>query len=234
MKINFKCEYSIDLPDCKHETIICAFTKLLPMILADLFQCILVRFANEFMRAAVKPFNCDRCGNDRDLSWKTRHGKLTVLRTVFALLKIRQLQVKCKHCEKKMFITRSLLGLDARVITPPDTRKRLALLGSLTTFRVAEKITGMFGVKLCRMSIWRCVQQEAENIEFGLDPAEKAEGEADGTGIPIKGIKKRGRELKVFIQKRIGGGIRIAGLAIGKYDGGWDKLFKPILPDFAF
>lgn len=133
-----------------------------------------------------------------------------------------------------MFITRKLLGLEDRVITPPETQRRLALLGSLTTFRVAEKITGMFGLKLCRMSIWRSVQREAEPMEFGLDPDEKAEGEADGTGIPIKGIRKRGRELKVFIQKRANGGVRLAGLAIGKYECDWGKLFKPILPDFAF
>lgn len=38
MKINFTCEYLLDLPDCKHGTIICAFTKLLPMILADFFS----------------------------------------------------------------------------------------------------------------------------------------------------------------------------------------------------
>lgn len=233
MKINFSCDYLMELPDCKHETIICAFTKLLPMILADLFQCVLVRFADDIMAAGVKPFSCSGCGNDRDFSWKTHHGKPTLLRTVFSLLTLRQLQIKCRSCGKKMFITRKLLGLEARVTTPPETRRRLALLGSLTTFRVAEKITGMFGLKLCRMSIWRSVQREAEAIEFGLDPDEKAEGEADGTGIPIKGIKKRGRELKVFIQKRVGGGVRIAGLAVGKYEGGWDKLFKPILPDFA-
>lgn len=234
MKIDFSCKYVMELPDCKHETIIGLFTKLLPMILADLFQCVLMRFADEIMESSEKPFSCSGCGNDRDFSWKTRHGKPTLLRSVFALLTIRQLQVKCCCCGKKMFITRTLLGLEARVTTPPETRKRLALLGSLTTFRVAEKITGMFGVKLCRMSIWRSVQQEAETLEFGLDPDEKAEGEADGTGIPIKGIKKRGRELKVFIQKCVDGSVRIAGLAIGKYESDWDKLFKPILPDFSF
>jgi hypothetical protein len=234
MKINFNCEYFMDLPDCKHGTIICAFTKLLPMMLADLFQCVLAHFADEFMSAPITPFRCSACGNDRDFSWKTHHGKPTSLRTMFARLTIRQLQIKCRCCGKKMFITRKLLGLEDRVITPPETRKQLALLGSLTTFRVAEKITGMFGLKLCRMSIWRSVQREAESMEFGLDPDEKAEGEADGTGIPIKGIRKRGRELKVFIQKRVNGGVRLAGLAIGKYECDWDKLFKPILPDFVF
>ncbi|OVE82290.1 hypothetical protein BVY04_01405, partial [bacterium M21] len=234
MKINFKVNYSIDLPDCKHDTIVCAFTQLLPLVLGDLFHSVLLASASEYMSWAQKPFSCSRCGNDHVFIWKTRRGKLTSLCTIFAVLKIPQLQIQCKACQKKMFITRTLLGLEPRVITSPETRKRLALLGSLTTYRVAEKVVGMFGIKLCRMTVWRSVQQEAESIEFGLDPDEQAAGEADGTGIPIKGIKKRGHELKVFIQKRVDGGVRIANLAIGRYETDWNKLFKPILADFDF
>lgn len=233
MKINFSVNYSLDLPDCKLETIVCAFSKLIPMVLNDLLRSVLLHFAKNHMQAERKPFACAGCGNDVRFIWKTHNGKLTSLRTVFALLKTPQLQVQCKECDKKMFITRPLLGLSTRVVTPPQTRRRLALLGSLTTFRVAEKIVGMFGMKLCRMTIWRSVQQEADAIDFGLDPEEQAVGEADGTGIPINGIKKRGRELKVFIQKKIGGGVRIAGLAIGRYETDWEKLFGPLLPDFA-
>ena len=56
----------------------------------------------------------------------------------------------------------------------------------------------------------------------------KDKGEADGTGVAINGIKKRGKELKVFVQEKITGGVRVAGLSIGKYDGEWDKLFEPL------
>ena len=58
---------------------------------------------------------------------------------------------------------------------------------------------------------------------------ERARGEADGTGVAIKGIKKRGKELKVFIQEKVTGGVHIAGLSIGKYEGEWNKLFKPLI-----
>jgi hypothetical protein len=78
------------------------------------------------------------------------------------------------------------------------------------------------------MKVWRCVQTVGKTISFDLDTKELPSGEADGTGIPINGIKKRGLELKVFIQKKVKGGVRIAGLAIGKYDSGWDKLFEPL------
>jgi len=233
MKLNFKVEYDLDLPDCKFDSIICIYTKLMPLLLADLFQIVLNAFGREAMSLAEKPFCCEKCGNDTYFIWKTRHGKETVLQTIFGKIKVRQLQVKCKNCDTKKYITRDLLGLNKWMITPPRTRRMLALIGSLMPFRVAEKITTMFGVNLCRMSVWRSVQLEAEEIEFGLDPDGLPAGEADGTGIPTVGIKKRGRELKVFVQKKAGGGIRLAGLSIGKYDSGWDKLFQPLMSQFA-
>jgi hypothetical protein len=76
------------------------------------------------------------------------------------------------------------------------------------------------------MTIWSAVQKTASEIDFKLDDKELAQGEADGTGIGIKGIAKRGKELKVFIQYKKGGGVRVAGLDIGNYNGSWDRLFQ--------
>ena len=127
-----------------------------------------------------------------------------------------------------MFISRALLGIEKYQKMSSTTQKMLAFVGALTPFRVADKILGMVGIGIDRMRVWRCVQKVGKTIDFDLDPDELPLGEADGTGIPIIGIKKRGQELKVFIQKKVGGGVRIAGLAIGKYDAGWDKLFEPL------
>ena len=84
------------------------------------------------------------------------------------------------------------------------------------------------GVKINKMSVWRCTQEVGKALAFDLDINEKARGEADGTGVAINGIKKRGKELKVFVQEKVSGGVRIAGLSIGKYEGDWEKLFKPL------
>jgi hypothetical protein len=108
----------------------------------------------------------------------------------------------------------------------PVIYRKLGLLGALTSFRVAEKIGGMFGWALDKMTIWNAVQKTASEIDFKLDANELPHGEADGTGIGIKGIAKRGKELKVFIQYIKGGGVRVAGLDIGNYNGSWDKLFQ--------
>jgi len=121
------------------------------------------------------------------------------------------------------------LGLEKWKRISQDTSKKFGLIGALTTFRVSEKITKLFGIAIDKMTIWRSVQKTAETIEFNVDTDEDAHGEADGTGIPIRGIKKRGKEMKVFIQHKKNGGVRVAGLSIGKYEGDWDKLFKPLI-----
>ena len=229
MKIDFVFNFSIDLPDCSIDTIIAAFKKVLPMFLAEFVKVILNEFANVYMSMSVKPFCCDVCGNNTNFIWKTKNAKPATIVTIFGEIILGQMQIQCKECGHKMFLTRLLLEVIRYQKMSEKTRKILALIGSLTTFRVSEKILGMFNIRLDKITVWRCVQKVGAKIIFDLDPAEAPKGQADGTGIPIQGIKKRGKELKVFIQEKTAGGIRIAGLAVGNYEGGWNKLFDPIL-----
>ena len=133
--------------------------------------------------------------------------------------------MQCKRCGHKMYLTRKLLGMEPMKRIPAETYRRLGLVGSLTSYRVAKKIVSMFGWTVDKMTIWKSVQKTAAEIDFQLDEKELPLGEADGTGVGIKGIAKRGKELKVFVQYKKGGGVRVAGLDIGNYNGSWDKLF---------
>ena len=209
-----------------------SFTQVLKQIVPQFFNMVLLFFAEHYMSQREKPFCCDGCGNKISFSWKTKHGRQTALLTIFGKVKLNELQVQCQCCGRKMYMVRKLLKVAPRKRIPWATVCKLGLIGALTTFRTAQKIVGMFGWKLDKMSIWRSVQKLGKQINFNLDPAHKSHGEADGTGIPIRGIKKRGKELKVFIQLKKMGGVRIAGTSIGKYDGGWDKLFSPLIPVF--
>jgi len=229
MKFKFEYNYTIDIQDCKLNTVLAVFNEIKTDLLNMFTQKIIEEFANTYMSRSIKPFTCERCKNNERFIWKTRHGKLTKIITILQPVLLRQLQVECKECGHKFYITRSLLGLEKRKRVSKETIKKFALIGALTTFRVAEKITKMFGIAIDKMTIWRSVQKTGRDIEFNIDPHEEGRGEADGTGIPIRGIKKRGQEMKVFVQHKQGGGVRIAGLSIGKYDGGWDKLFSPLL-----
>lgn len=227
MKINCNINYSVDMEKCNIDYLTAVFKQLQKMVFADFAKTSLEQFGDKYMKMDTKPFHCV-CGNCTDFIWKTKNAKSMKITTIFTELTLPQMQVECKACGKKMFISRALLGIEKYQKMSSTTQKMMALIGALTTFRVAEKILGLVGVVINRMKVWRCVQTVGKTISFDLDTKELPSGEADGTGIPINGIKKRGMELKVFIQKKVKGGVRIAGLAIGKYDSGWDKLFEPL------
>lgn len=224
--VDFESQFRVTLASSNFAAIMKAFLLLLPQFLEDFFQKVLVGFAEYEMSLPQKSFSCTCCGNDRDFVWKTRHGKATTILTWFRWLTLKQLQVLCKRCGHKQYITRTLLGMASNQRIPEATRRKLALMGALTSYRVSAKIGQMFGWAVDKMTIWQCVQGVGRQMEFLLDEKEEPRGEADGTGIGITGIAKRGKELKVLVQYKKGGGIRVAGLDIGNYNGSWDNLFR--------
>jgi len=227
--IEFDCQFRVDLQDSDFSSIMKAFLMLLPQLLEDFFQKVLVGFGEYEMGLKKKSFACKCCGNDTEFAWKTRHGKATTILTWFRWITLKQLQVRCKRCGSKQYITRMLLGMEPKKRVPDETRRKLALMGALTSYRVSAKIGKMFGWAVDRMTIWKSVQQIGAKMDFVLDGNEEPRGEADGTGVGITGIPKRGKELKVLVQYKKGGGIRVAGIDIGNYNGSWDKLFQKSL-----
>jgi Zn finger protein HypA/HybF involved in hydrogenase expression len=226
IEIEFDCQFKLNLQSSDFSSIMKAFLMLLPQVLEDFFQKVLVAFGEYEMALKQKSFACNCCGNDTEFVWKTRHGKATKILTVLRWITLKQLQVQCKKCGSKMYITRKLLGMEPMKRIPDETRRKFALIGALTSYRVSEKIGKMFGWAVDKMTIWRSVQQVGAEMDFVLDENEEPHGEADGTGVGIKGIAKRGKELKVLVQYKKGGGIRVAGIDIGNYNGSWDKLFQ--------
>ena len=230
MKLDYGVSVTIDIVEPTLKAISEAYFRLSALLLSDFFKTVLRIFAERYMGRKYKPFGCERCGNRGQLIWKNREGRArTKILTIFGLLRLPQLQVQCKRCGHKMYLTRRLLGVEPRAKVPEQTVRKLGLMGALASFRVAQKIVGMFGWVLDRMTIWRSVQRVGRQIRFDLDANQLPLGQADGTGIPIRGIRKRGKEMKVFVQLKRGGGCRVAGLAIGNYEGQWEKLFAPVL-----
>jgi hypothetical protein len=72
--IDFDCQFKVHLKDSRISTILAGFAALLPQLLMDCFQKVLVGFGEYAMALKKKPFTC-KCGNDADFIWKTRHGK---------------------------------------------------------------------------------------------------------------------------------------------------------------
>jgi len=84
---------------------------MLPLFLAEFVKEILTTFADDIMKRAEKPFCCDKCGNNVSFIRKTWNAKPTSVTTIFGEVSLPQMQVQCKKCGHKMFITRKLLNI---------------------------------------------------------------------------------------------------------------------------
>lgn len=81
--IEFNCQFRVELKESSLGAILKAFCELLPEILRDFIQKVLVGFGEYGMGLFRKPFSCEGCGNDKESMWKTHHGKETKILTVF-------------------------------------------------------------------------------------------------------------------------------------------------------
>jgi hypothetical protein len=191
------------------------------------FACqVLQMYAEAYLKKGklAKMVGCNRVAK------KTFKGsELTKIATPFGKILLPQLQVKDCETGKRIFITRMLLGIGKRKRIPEVTSGYLGLMGALAPLRVVNKFMSMTtGTTFTLMSIVRSMRKTAETIPIDVDLSETNEFEADGTGLPILGVGKRGRELEVLVQRKFGGGIRIANMVISGYKQGWKKLFAPL------
>lgn len=245
MKIELTFNYNLELHDCKLDNLVFAFKQLIPALLSAFIAAVLRQFAERLLgNMAVsgpsgeeQPFNCSRCGA-QTLIWKTRASRTvtTKLTTCMGSATVPQMQVQCKKCGRKEYIVRRLLDMPAYSRMSERTEHQLALCGSLTSFRVGEVFARVYGASHSRSTIWRCLQKVGKLMSFSISPKEHGEGQADGTGIPIRGIAKRGKELKVLIQKNkpatakmTGSRWRLAGIDLDNYNGSWANLFRSSL-----
>jgi hypothetical protein len=226
---NFKLnvDINIELKSCNLNEIIRSFKKAIVIIFQEFVTQALIYYSNEYKMSGrlSKLLNCKK------VTWKTSTGnRKTKILTVFGIIKVPQLQVKIGDNGQRKIITRLLLGIEPRIRIPEITIKSIGLMGSLASYRVVKKIAGMFtNVTFSLMTILRCVRKTGDMIDFDIETEETNIFDADGTGIPIVKSQKRGKELKVLAQRKKNGKIRIAGMTIGNYNGGWDKLFKPLI-----
>ncbi len=230
MEIKINLQYSMEIKNCNIDYLTGVVNNITPKVNSNIMSQVLQQFGEHYMKEKELPFSCD-CGCSQ-ATWKTKNAKKTKVHFGLMGLFLAQMQVKCANCKKRYFITRKLLELAPRAIFSSKAKKAIASIGSLCSYRVSQAIMGLCGgYNIAKTRIWECVQEVGSKLVFGVDLDEGIEFQADGTGIPINGIKKRGKELKVFIQKKIEGGVRIVNLSIGKYHSGWDELFRPILGD---
>ena len=200
MDSEINLNYSINLDSCTLDSIIALVKKLLPLIFEDVFTSILCEFAEKYKESEATD-KCD-CSNNAQLKWAHKIGRKSTVKTQWGDAKIPQLQMQCTSCKQKRSMARPLLNMKPRTQVGQNLKENVALFTSLMPFRVSAKVLKFTGVKMSRTQAWRCTQEIGENLEFGLDENAHKSGMADGTGVGIQGIKKRGKELKIFAQNK--------------------------------
>ena len=108
MEVTVNFNYVVDLPDCKVDTMTSAYKKLQCKIFSDMVMQVLIQFATKYMKEKEKPFSC-KCGNCRRFIWKTKNAKPTKIMTIFCEIILDQMQVQCKCCSAKKYITRAII-----------------------------------------------------------------------------------------------------------------------------
>ena len=88
-KLNFSI--NIDIKDCKLSTIITCFNEIKKYLLDSFIQQVIVGFATEYMNQKIKPFDCQKCNNNEDFIWKTKHGKKTTIITILQSVELFEL-----------------------------------------------------------------------------------------------------------------------------------------------
>jgi len=229
MKINIVINTKIVIkrPNLKH------ITYVVLNMLKNIFQQVVVEVVINFAKEHMKNGKLAERLKCKKVRWKTSKGnRTTKIRTIFGYITIPQFQIEWLDNNgvwHKMYIVRMILGIEKWKRIPEYTKRVFAMIGALAPYRAVMKILEiMSGIKVPIMDIWRSVQSVGKNIKFDVDENESNVFEGDGTGIPVPEAGKRGEELKVLAQRKKRGGIRLAGINIGKYKKGWDKLFKPL------
>jgi len=223
--MRFTVNFTIDInkPDLKN--ILKIFVTVIRPVFEQVTKEVLIHFANLYVENGElsKLLNCKK------VTRKTFSGKqTTVILTPFGRIRVPQLQAKIDG-GRKVNITRLLLGIEKWKRIPEITEDYFGLMGALAPLRVVNKFMELFtGIRVSLMAIVRSIRSSSQRIEMKVDEEETNEFEADGTGIPMNGAGKRGRELKILAQRKKSGGIRIAGMAMGSYKRGWEKVFAPL------
>lgn len=165
-------------------------------------------------------------------TWKSRTGsasRQTVIESKWGKIRVPQpeIQRKMPGKNRKLSLARLILGIDKMKRRPKVIPRMIALAGVFGTFRTAaQNILNFCGVKLHPMTIKRAIQSIQHEIDIGLI-RDDIGIEADGTGVPIKRIK-RGLELKVLAQRKPGGGLHFVHATVDRWKTGWDKVFMPL------
>jgi hypothetical protein len=224
-QIKLETNIEIKIDTCNLRTLTILFLQAVCSLFEKLVtQALLLKYKELLYSGALQSdLKCDKIVQKSQSNWIT-------IKTIFGTIHLPQIQIRVYYggkCSQKS-ISRMLLGVEKRFQIPGFMKEILGMIGSLTSYRVGQKIIRMLcGFRCSLMSIWRGVQWFGSQIKLNLAPCGINEFEADGTGISTRNSGKRGSELKVVYQRNTEGKLHLVGISIGKYKEfkGWLEAF---------
>lgn len=224
-QINLETKLAIKVENCNLKTLTILFLQSVCSIFEELVKQALLSKYRELLESGAlqRELKCEKI-------IQKSHSKTITIKTIFGTIHLPQIQILVYESEqvRQRSISRLLLGVEKRFQIPGFMKEIIGMIGSLTPFRVGEKIINMLcGFRCSLMSIWRSVQWFGSQIKFKLHSGGINEFEADGTGISTRNSGKRGSELKVVYQRDKEGKLYLVGIAIGTYKEakGWLEAF---------
>lgn len=237
MKLNFGITYNIEIEVSQLaiselireiKKVVVQFAKVVFLMLIEQID----KYIVEQIREQSLELRCPVCGG-KEFTFKGVRKDCRKIKTSVGELNFPHLQmIRCKSCEHRYAPLLQVLGIERWQRVTLELKMKAVYSALHTTYRWARRITNkVLEINISTMSVWRAVQKFGSKMEFKVLEGEEGVFEADGTGIPIRGSGKRGKEMKLLVQHSKDGSIKLVEIGIGLYKSGWDFMstrFKEI------
>jgi len=177
--VEYDCHIRPSVKGAYRMTLLAAFAVVLPQLLTEFLENILLGYARQVMAWPRKLCAYDHCDNGRDFIWKalaeSKEGPWQSPRKVLG-----RVQGKPEgsavpdsdhlHLGGPASVAGSVLGVQASVLPdsealrderqeriPKAVYRKPGLVGALASYRVGAKIVSTFGGTIDKMTIWKAV-----------------------------------------------------------------------------
>ncbi len=233
LNININFNKKIVISQVKFNEIL-KILKIITIELAkQLFKIIIIQIDRIIIQQIVTneiEIKCPKCGKvvryiKRCFRKDERKIKTSLCKLIFPYLQM----IGCKRCGHRFSPLLLLLGIEKYIRISVELKIKAVYTVLHTTYLWAKRIIEKgIEVTISKMSIWRAVQEFGKKMKYSID--EQGEGiiEIDGTGIPTRNGNKRGSEMKLVVQHKKKGSVKLVGIGIGEYKKNWGFIEKII------
>lgn len=231
ISVRINIEATIEIGQLKFDLVMKEIIKLLKLTAQQIFSSIAVeinRALPELIGTKGINVRCGKCGARRGFTKRGFRKDGRKIKTSIAVMIFPSLQMmECPNCGHRFSPLLQILGIEKYQRASSELMKKTIEAAINLPYRLARRVvTACTGAAISVHAIWKEIQKRGPMVKEGIADDEEALFGGDGTGIPIRGAGKRGKELKIIAQHKKQGGLRIIGIGIGEYKKDWDFAKK--------